>query len=79
MAKSESGIAQASTPAAASTKRSKTIGTLAILAGVVAALVGLVGVLTGGKGMDPIDLLLFAGGMLVSVLGFRVMRKARAS
>jgi hypothetical protein len=38
-----------------------------------------VGVLTGGKGMDPIDLLLFAGGMLVSVLGFRVMRKARAS
>jgi hypothetical protein len=79
VANSESGMAQASAPTAASTKRSKTIGTLAILAGVVAAVVGLVGVLNGGGGMDPIDLLLFAGGMLVSVLGFRVMRKARTS
>jgi hypothetical protein len=29
--------------------------------------------------MNPVDLLLFAGGMLVTVLGFRVIRKARAS
>jgi hypothetical protein len=65
-------------PPAASSNRSRTIGILAIVAGLLAAAVGLVGVLTGGKGMDPIDLLLFAGGMLVSVLGFRVMRRARA-
>jgi hypothetical protein len=43
----------------------------------VAAVVGLVGVLTGGAGLDPIDFLLFAGGMLLSVLGIRGMRQAR--
>jgi hypothetical protein len=47
------------------------------VAGVAAAVVGLVGVLHGG--MDPVDLLLFAGGMLMSVLGLRGMRRARAS
>jgi flagellar motor component MotA len=72
-------MVQAPAAAAAPTKRAKTIGTLAVVAGIVAAVVGLVGVLTSGRGMDPIDLLLFAGGMLVSVLGFRVMRKSRAS
>ena len=79
MANNESGMVQAPAPAAAPTKRAKTIGTIAVVAGIMAAVVGLVGVLTGGSGMDPIDLLLFAGGMLVSVLGFRVMRRARAS
>jgi hypothetical protein len=55
------------------------VSTIAVVAGVLAAVVGLVGVLTGGGGMDPIDLLLFAGGVLVSVLGFRGLRRARAS
>jgi hypothetical protein len=64
---------------AASAKRSKTIGVLAIVAGIAAAVVGLWGVLIGGTGMDAVDILLLVGGMLVSVLGFRIMRKARAS
>ena len=64
---------------ASSTKRAKTIGILAIVAGIAAAVVGLVGVLNGGNGMDAIDILLLVGGMLVSVLGFRLMRKARAN
>jgi hypothetical protein len=79
VANNDSGTVQTPATAAAPTLRAKTIGTLAVVAGIVAALVGLVGVLTGGRGMDPIDLLLFAGGMLVTVLGFRVMRRARAS
>jgi len=64
---------------AASAKRSKTIGVIAIVAGIAAAVVGLWGVLVGGNGMDPVDILILVGGMLVSVLGFRVMRKAGAS
>ena len=64
-------------PAAPSPKRWRTLGILACVAGVAAAVVGLVGVLHGG--MDPVDLLLFAGGMLMSVLGLRGMRRARAS
>lgn len=76
MSDSEKVAAPVPTP---STKRAKTIGILAIVAGLLAAVVGLVGVLTGGGGMDAIDLLLFAGGMLVSVLGFRGLRRARAS
>ena len=67
------------TAPAAPAKRSKTVAIIAIVAGLVAAVVGLVGVLTGGKGMDAIDLLLLAGGMLVSVLGFRGLRRARAN
>lgn len=78
MPDSDSEKTQVPTPAA-SAKRWKTIGTLAVVAGIVAAVVGLVGVLTGGRGMDPVDLLLFAGGMLVSVLGFRGIRRARTS
>lgn len=67
------------TPVAAlSTKRAKAVGTIAVLAGILAAVVGLVGVLTGGGSMDPIDLLLFAGGLLVAVLGFRGLRRVRA-
>ena len=76
MSDSEKVVAPVPVP---STKRAKTVGTIAIVAGIVAAVVGLVGVLTGSGGMDPIDLLLFAGGMLVSVLGFRGLRRARAS
>jgi len=79
VAENKSETAQAPAPTAASKKRAKTVGTIAIVAGVLAAVVGLVGVLTGGRGVDPIDLLLFAGGMLVSVLGFRGLRRARAN
>ncbi len=75
MSDSEKVVAPVAAP---STKRSKAVSTIAVVAGVLAAVVGLWGVLTGG-GLDPIDLLLFAGGMLVSVLGFRGLRRARAS
>lgn|GEM_PF-965214 len=78
MAENESDVAQAPAPTAAAKKRAQTVGTIAVVAGVLAAVVGLVGVLSGGS-MDPIDLLLFAGGMLVSVVGFRNLRRARAS
>jgi hypothetical protein len=64
---------------AASAKRSKTIGVIAVVAGIASALVGLWGVVNSGNGMDAVDILLLVGGMLVSVLGFRVMRKAGAS
>jgi len=76
MSGSEKVVAPVPVP---STKRSKTVSTIAVVAGVLAAVVGLVGVLSGGSSMDPIDLLLFAGGILVSVLGFRGLRRARAS
>jgi len=62
---------------AASAKRSKTIGALAIVAGLAAAVVGLVNVLAGNK--DVVDILLFVGGLLVSIAGLRIMRRARAS
>jgi hypothetical protein len=39
--------------------------------------VGLIGVLR--EGMSAMDLLLFAGGMLVGVLGIRGLRRARTS
>jgi len=78
VAENESDVAQAPAPTAAAKKRAQTVGTIAVVAGVLAAVVGLVGVLSGGS-MDPIDLLLFAGGMLVSVVGFRNLRRARAS
>jgi len=79
VAENESDVAQAPAPTAAAKKRAQTVSTIAVVAGVLAAVVGLVGVLSSGRGMDPIDLLLFAGGMLVSVLGFRGLRRARAS
>jgi flagellar motor component MotA len=78
VAENESDVAQAPAPTAAAKKRAQTVGTIAVAAGVLAAVVGLVGVLNGGS-MDPIDLLLFAGGMLVSVLGFRGLRRVRTS
>jgi hypothetical protein len=62
---------------AASTKRSKTIGTLAVVAGIAAAVVGLVSVLSNNR--DIVDILLVVGGLLVSVAGMRIIRKARAS
>ncbi len=76
MSDSERVVAPVPVP---STRRAKAVSTIAIVAGIVAAVVGLVGVLTGSGGLDPIDLLLFAGGMLMSVLGFRGLRRARAS
>ena len=63
--------------AAQSTKRAKTVSTVAVVGGIVAAVVGLVGVLTTSGSVDPVDLLLFAGGMLVTVLGFRGLRRVR--
>jgi len=64
-------------PASGSVKRSKTVGIVACLAGILAAVVGLIGFLTSHN--DLLYVLLFGGGMLVSVLGLRRMRKARAS
>jgi hypothetical protein len=68
---------QAPAPTAASAKRSKTVGTLAVVAGLLAAVVGLVNVLANNR--DIIDILLVIGGLLVSVAGMRIMRRARAS
>jgi lipid-A-disaccharide synthase-like uncharacterized protein len=62
---------------AASAKRSKTVGGLAIAAGLVAAVVGLVNVLAGNQ--DVVDVLLFVGGMLVSAAGLRLLRRVRAN
>ena len=76
MPDSVSDKALASAPAA-SAKRSKTIGSLAIVAGVLAAIVGLVNVLAGKQ--DIIDIMLLVGGLLVSVAGLRMLRRARAS
>jgi len=64
------------TPAAVSPQRSKTIGILAILAGLAAAVVGLINVLSNR--MDLVDILLFIGGLLVAVVGLGRLRKARA-
>ena len=58
-------------------KRSKTIGGLAVVAGVLAAVVGLISVL--GNNRDFVDILLLVGGLLVSVAGLRMLRRARAS
>jgi hypothetical protein len=68
---------QAPAPTAAAAKRSKTVGTLAVVAGLLAAVVGLVNVLTNNR--DIVDILLVVGGLLVSVAGLRIMRRARAS
>jgi uncharacterized membrane protein YfcA len=62
---------------AASAKRSKTVGTLAVVAGLLAAVVGLVNVLANN--LDIVDILLVVGGLLVSVAGMRIVRKPRAS
>ncbi len=78
MADIESAKGQAPAPAAP-TKRSKTIGALAIVAGVLAAVVGLVNVLATKSGVDIVDVLLLVGGLLVAVAGLRIVRKARAS
>ncbi len=77
MADIEGEKVQASVPTAQPTKRSKTVGTLAIVAGLLAAVVGLVNVLASN--LDIIDVLLVIGGLLVSVAGMRIIRKARAS
>ena len=61
---------------AASVKRSKKVGGLAVAAGVVAAVVGLVNVLAGNQ--DVVDTLLLSGGLLVSLAGLRMLRSARA-
>lgn len=76
MTDSDSAKARTSVPAA-STKRSKTIGGLAVVAGVLAAVVGLISVL--GNNRDFVDILLLVGGLLVSVAGLRMLRRARAS
>lgn len=76
MADVESGKVQLTAPAA-SAKRSKTVGTLAVVAGLLAAVVGLVNVL--GSKRDIVDVLLVVGGLLVSIAGLRMIRRVRAS
>jgi hypothetical protein len=61
---------------AASVKRSKTVGGLAVAAGLAAAVAGLVNVLAGNR--DVVDALLLFGGLLVSLAGLRMLRAARA-
>lgn len=73
----DSEKAPVAAPAASSAKRSKTVGALAIVAGVAAAVVGLVNVMAGNT--DVVDILLLIGGLLVSVLGLRIVRRARTS
>ncbi|UCG44111.1 MAG: hypothetical protein JSU73_05745 [candidate division WOR-3 bacterium] len=63
-------------PTAASEKRSRTVGIIACVAGILAALLSLIGVFSRGE-LDLLYVLLFAGGMLVAVLGVRRLRKAR--
>jgi len=70
---------QVPAPTAASAKRSKTVGTLAVVAGLLAAVVGLVNVLTTKQGVDIVDVLLVVGGLLVSLAGMRIIRRTRAS
>lgn len=77
MTETEGQKAQVAAPAAESPKRAKTVGTLAVVAGLVAAVVGLVDVLAGKR--DIIDILLFVGGLLVSLAGLRMLRRARSS
>lgn len=64
-------------PSAASVKRSKTVASLAVAAGLAAAVVGLVNVLAGNR--DVVNVLLLFGGLLVSLAGLRMLRAARAS
>jgi hypothetical protein len=71
--------AQAPAPSSASSKRSKTVGSLAVVAGLLAAVVGLVNVLSTKAGTDIVDILLVIGGLLVSLAGMRIIRRARAS
>jgi hypothetical protein len=61
---------------AASVKRSKTAGGLAVAAGLAAAAAGLVDVLAGNR--DVVDIMLLFGGLLVSLAGLRTLRAARA-
>jgi hypothetical protein len=70
---------QVPAPTAASAKRSKTVGTLAVVAGLLAAVVGLVNVLITKQGVDIVDILLVIGGLLVSLAGMRIIRRTRAS
>jgi hypothetical protein len=79
VAEVSSDKAQAPAPTATSTKRSKTVGTLAVVAGLLAAVVGLVNVLSTKAGTDIVDILLVIGGLLVSLAGMRIIRRARAS
>jgi hypothetical protein len=70
-----SGAKAASFSSAASVKRSKKAGGLAVAAGLAAAVVGLVNVLAGNR--DVVDVLLLLGGLLVSTAGLRMLRAAR--
>ncbi len=77
MADIEGEKLQTPAPAAAPAKRSKTVGTLAVVAGLLAAVVGLVNALSNN--LDVVDILLVVGGLLVSIAGMRIIRRARAS
>ena len=72
---SDNEKAKGPTPTPESAKRSKTVGIIAVVAGLLAALLSLIGVFSRGE-LDLLYILLFVGGMLVAVLGFRSLRKA---
>ena len=65
-------------PMVAPDRRFKTVAVIACVAGLLAALLSLVGVFSRGE-LDLLYVLVFAGGMLVTVLGVRRLRKARKS
>jgi hypothetical protein len=64
-------------PAPVPNNRARIVGIIFCLVGIAAVMAGLVGVFA--RDMDPIALLLFAGGLLLGVVGLRRIRKARAS
>lgn len=72
---SDNEKAAGSTPTPESAKRSRTVGTMALVAGLLAALLSLFGVFSKGE-LDLLYVLVFLGGMLVAVLGMRSLRKA---
>ncbi len=74
MANSSSESTEMSAPVT-TPKRSKAVGTLAVVAGLIAGVVGLVSVL--GNNRDILDVLLVVGGLLVSVAGLRMLRRVR--
>lgn len=69
------GARAALSMSAASMKRSKTVGGLAIILGLFAAVVALVNVLGGHR--DMVDMLLLVGGLMLSITGFSLLRRLR--
>jgi hypothetical protein len=64
-------------PAPVANNGARIVGIIFCLVGIAAAVAGLVGVFA--RDMEPVSLLLFAGGLLLGVVGVRRVRKARKS